>query len=77
MKDAILRDAIVSKVVETYAAYPNLSDVPRFTGEAFRLRMSVADPASNTSYVAALYELFYQNATVSLIGRVGSDLIAG
>ena len=77
MRTTEKRDALVAKVQATFASYSTLGAVPKFTGEAFTERVTVEDPASGSSYVAALYKIFERDPEIALLGRVGSDLIAG
>lgn len=74
MKTAEARDTMVALVQETYAEFPAFVSLPELPDEEITTRVTVADPADNTSYITALHKFCASGAKPT--GRRGNDLVA-
>lgn len=74
MKSIEQQEAVTAKVQEAFAQFPTIIDLPSYSGEDPKAQAIVTGD-TEADYVTALYELFYQDSTVDLVGRVGYSLI--
>jgi hypothetical protein len=74
MKTAEARDAMVALVQEAYAECPAFVSWPQIKANDVKTRVTVKDPADNSSYVTALHE--FCASGVKPAGRNGNDLVA-